>query len=39
MVYHYLDKFGGYRDFGSRDKMFLVCYVIKLDHIIKGSDD
>ena len=37
MVYHHLAKFGGHR-YCSRD-MFLLCQVIKQDHIIKRSGD
>ena len=38
MVYHYLPKFEGHRSCTSRD-MFLVCQMIKQDHVIKGSGD
>ena len=39
MVYHLLAKFGGHRCFSSRDIIFLVCQMIKQDHIIKESSD
>ena len=35
---HHLAKFGRHR-YCSRDKIFLVCHVIKQDYEIKGSDD
>ena len=38
MVYHHLVKFGGLR-YCSSTNMFLVCHVIKQDHMIKGSGD
>ena len=34
----HLAKFGGHRYCISKD-MFLVCHVIKQDHVIKGSSD
>ena len=37
MVCQHLSKFGGHRYCSSRDMMFLVCHVIKQDHVIKGS--
>ena len=37
MLYHNLAKFGGHRYCISRDIKFLVCHVVKQDHIIKGS--
>ena len=37
MVYH--PKFGGHRYCSSGDIMFLVCHLIKQDHIIKRSVD
>ena len=36
MVYHHLAKFGSHRYCSSKD-MFLVCDVIKQDHMNKGS--
>ena len=36
MVCHHLVKFGGYRSCSSRDIIFLICHVIKQDHVIKG---
>ena len=36
MVYNHLDKFDGQRYCTGRD-MFLVCRVIKQDHVIKGQ--
>ena len=38
MLCHHLAKFRGQRYCSSRD-MFLVCHVIKQNHVIKGSDD
>ena len=38
MVYHHFAKFGDHKYCSSRDIFFLVCHVIKQDHIIKGSD-
>ena len=35
MVCHRLAKFGGHSYCSSRN-MFLVCHVIKQDHVIKG---
>lgn len=32
-------KFDSHRHFGSRDTMFLVCYVMPQDHMIKRSCD
>ena len=34
-----LIKFGGLRYCSSRDNIYLVCHMIKEDHVIKGSDD
>ena len=39
MECHDLAKFGGHKYFSSRDLMFLVCHVIKQDHVIKASGD
>ena len=36
---HQLAKFGGHRDISGRGVMFLVCHVIKQDHVIQGWDD
>ena len=38
MVYHNLPKFGDYR-YGSSGDIFLVCHVIKQDHVLKVSSD
>ena len=38
MAYHYLAKFGDHRYCTSRD-MFLVCHVIKQEHVIKELGD
>ena len=38
MVCQHLAKYGGHKYFSSRD-MFLVCHVIRQDHVVKGSDD
>ena len=35
----HLAKFGGPRYCISTDIMFLICHVIKQDHVIKGSCD
>ena len=37
MVYHHIAKFGGHRYCNS--SMFLVCHIIKKDHITKVSGD
>ena len=39
MVCHHLTKFGVHRYCSSRDVMFLVCHVIKQDHVIERSGD
>ena len=39
MVYHHLAKFDSHRYCSSRDIIFLVCHMIKLDQIIKGTGD
>ena len=39
MVYHDLAKFGGRRYCSSRDKLFLICHVIKQDYVIKEAGD
>ena len=39
MICLHLAKFGGHRYCSSREKMFLVCHVIKPDQVIKGSGD
>ena len=39
MACPHLAKFGGQRHCSSKDIMFLVCQVIKQDHMIKGVAD
>ena len=38
MVCHHLAKLGSHKYSSNRD-MFLVCHMIKQDHIIKGGSD
>ena len=38
-VSHYIVKFGGIRYCDSGDIMFLVCYMIKQDHVIEQSGE
>ena len=33
---HHTTNFGGFRYFGSGNKMFLICHVIAKDHVFKG---
>ena len=37
MVYHPPSQVGGHRCCSSRDKMFLICHVVKQDHIAKSQ--
>ena len=39
MVFFHLAKFGRHTYYSSRDKMLLVCHLIKQDHVIKESID
>ena len=39
MLYHHLARFDSHRCCSSRDIMFLVCHMIKQDHITKESGD
>ena len=38
-MWNHSDKFSGHRYCDSRDIMGLVCHVILLDHVIKGTRD
>ena len=38
MVFPHLAKFGGHRYYSNR-AIFLVCHVIKQDHVVKGLGD
>ena len=38
MVCQHLDKFGGHRRSSRRGVILLVCLVIKLNNVNKGSD-
>ena len=37
MVYHPPSQVGGHRCCSKRDKMFLICHVVKQDHIAKSQ--
>ena len=37
MTSYYLAKFGGHRQSGSGNKIFLACHVTLKDHAFKGS--
>ena len=39
MVCHHLAIFGGRKICTSRDKMLLLCHVIKQVHVVEGSGD